>query len=48
MFLVLELIIKATAGEGSSIDLPEHDVERADYCRDICKHVAATQEVHRL
>ena len=32
--LVLELIIKATAGEGSLIDLPEHDVERADDCRD--------------
>ena len=32
---------KATAGEGSSIDLPEHDIERADDRRDIGKHVPA-------
>jgi hypothetical protein len=38
-------------GEGAaalSIDLSEHDVERADDCRDVGKHVAAAQEVHRL
>ena len=46
--LVLELTIKATAGDGSSIDLPEHDVKRADDRRNVCKHVAAAQEVHRL
>jgi hypothetical protein len=34
--------------ERLSIDLPEHDVERADDRRDIGKHVPATQEVHRL
>jgi hypothetical protein len=32
---------KATAGERSSIDLPEHDIERADDRRDIGKHVPA-------
>jgi hypothetical protein len=32
---------KATAGEYSSIDLPEHDVERADDRRDVGKHVPA-------
>jgi hypothetical protein len=32
---------KATAGEYSSIDLPEHDIERADDRRDIGKHVPA-------
>jgi hypothetical protein len=48
MFLVLKLIIKVTEGERSSIDLPEHDVKRADDRRDVCKHVAAAQEVHRL
>ena len=31
-----------------SIDLPEHDIERANDRRDVCKHVAAAQEVHRL
>jgi hypothetical protein len=46
--LVLKLIIKVTEGERSSIDLPEHDVERADDRRDVCQHVAAAQEVHRL
>ena len=39
---------KATAGERSSIDLSEHDIERADDRRDISKHVPAAQEVHRL
>jgi hypothetical protein len=39
--LVLKLIIKATEGERSSIDLPEHDIERADDRRDIRKHVPA-------
>ena len=39
--LVLKLIIKATEGERSSIDLPEHDVERADDRRDVGKHVPA-------
>jgi hypothetical protein len=39
--LVLKLIIKATEGERSSIDLPEHDIERADDRRDIGKHVPA-------
>jgi hypothetical protein len=33
--------IKATDGERSSIDLPEHDVERADDRRDVGKHVPA-------
>jgi hypothetical protein len=46
--LVLEPIIKATAGVGLSIDLPEHDIERADDRRDIGKHVPAGKEVHRL
>ena len=32
---------KATAGERSSIYLPEHDIERADDRRDIGKHVPA-------
>jgi hypothetical protein len=45
---VLKLIIKATEGERSSIDLPEYDVERADDRRDVGKHVPAAQEVHRL
>jgi hypothetical protein len=35
--LVLKLIIKATEGERSSIDLPEYDVERADDRRDVGK-----------
>ena len=35
-------------GERSSIDLPEHDVERAEDRRDVGKHVPAAQEVHRL
>jgi len=39
--LVLKLIIKATEGERSSIDLPEYDVERADDRRDVGKHVPA-------
>jgi hypothetical protein len=32
----------------SAIDLPEHDVERADDCRDIGQHMPAAQEIHRL
>ena len=39
--LVLKLIIKATEGERSSVDLPEYDVERADDRRDVGKHVSA-------
>ena len=31
----------------SSINLPEHDVERADDGRDIGEHVATGQEIHR-
>jgi hypothetical protein len=31
-----------------AIDLPEHDVERADDRRDISQHMPATQEIHRL
>jgi hypothetical protein len=31
-----------------SIDLPEHDIERTDDRRDIGKHMAAGQKVHRL
>ena len=46
--LVLKLIIKATEGERSSIDLPEHDVERTQNGGDVGQHVAAAQEVHRL
>jgi hypothetical protein len=29
----------SAAGDGSSIDLPEHDVKRADDRRDVCKQV---------
>ena len=32
----------------SAIDLPEHDVERADDRRDIGQHMPAAQEIHRL
>src|SRR5437016_11356542 len=32
----------------SAIDLPEHDVERADDRRYIGQHMPAAQEVHRL
>ena len=39
--LVLKLIIKAKDGERSSVDLPEHDIERADDRRDVGKHVPA-------
>ena len=40
--LVLKLvIIKATEGEPSSIDLPEHDVERTQNGGDVGQHVAA-------
>ena len=39
--LVLEPIIKAIAGERSSIDLPEHDVERTQNGGDVGQHVAA-------
>ncbi len=35
-------------GERSAIDLPEHDVERADDRRDIGQHMPAAQEIHRL
>jgi hypothetical protein len=33
---------------GSAIDLPEHDVKRANECRDVGKHMPAAQEVHCL
>jgi ATP-dependent protease Clp ATPase subunit len=33
---------------GSAIDLPEHDVKRANDCRDVGKHMPAAQEVHCL
>jgi hypothetical protein len=39
--LVLKLIIKATEGERSSIDLSEHDVERTQNGGDVGQHVAA-------
>jgi len=39
--LVLTLIIKATEGERSSIDLPEHDVKRTQNGGDVGQHVAA-------
>ena len=39
--LVLKLIIKATAGERSSIDLTENDVKRAEDRGDIGQHVTA-------
>ena len=32
-------LIEAAAGERSAIDLPEHDVERAEDPRDIGQHV---------
>jgi hypothetical protein len=35
-------------GGRSAIDLPEHDVERADDRRDISQHMPAAQEIHRL
>ena len=35
-------------GRRSAIDLPEHDVERADDCRDIGQHMPAAEEIHRL
>src|SRR5207245_5459797 len=35
-------------GARSAIDLPEHDVERAEDRRDICQHMPAAQEIHRL
>src|SRR6266446_192466 len=35
-------------GERSAIDLPEHDVERADDRHDIGQHMPAAQEIHRL
>src|SRR5438046_2255726 len=36
-------LIEAAAGERSAIDLPEHDVERADDRRDVGQHVPAAQ-----
>jgi hypothetical protein len=39
--------IKPIASVRSSINLPEHDVERADDRRDIGEHVATGQEIHR-
>src|SRR6266481_1142432 len=44
---VCNLSIKGNGGR-SAIDLPEHDVERADDRRDIGQHMPATQEIHRL
>src|SRR5215475_9186138 len=35
-------------GGRSAIDLPEHDVERADDRRDIGQHMPAAQKIHRL
>ena len=35
-------------GGRSAIDLPEHDVERADDRRDIGQHMPAAQEIHCL
>src|SRR5436305_9852279 len=32
----------------SSVDLPEHDVERAEDRRDVGEHVAFAEEIHRL
>ena len=45
--LVLEPFIKAMAIVRSSIDLPEHDVERADDCRHVGEHVPTGQKIHR-
>src|SRR5260221_11898868 len=39
-------LIEAAAGERSAIDLPEHDVERADDRRDIRQHMPAAQEIY--
>jgi hypothetical protein len=41
-------LIEAAAGEPSAIDLPEHDVERADDRRDVRQHMPTAQEIHRL
>ena len=40
-------VIKAMVSVSSSINLPEHDVERAEDRRDIGEHVAAGEEIHR-
>src|SRR5262249_6665841 len=39
---------KVMVGRWSAIDLPEHDVERANDRRDIGQHMPAAQEIHRL
>src|SRR5215470_3338900 len=38
----------AWAKRSSSIDLPEHDVERAEHGRDVGEHVALAEKIHRL
>src|SRR5262249_17892612 len=35
-------------GARSSVDLPEHDIDRAENGRHVGQHVAAAQKVHRL
>src|SRR5258707_2237137 len=44
----LSPIALTNATARSAIDLPEHDVDRADDRRDIGQHVPPAQEIHRL
>src|SRR6266508_4333010 len=41
-------LIEAAAGERSAIDLPEHDVERAEDRGYVGEHVAPAEEIHGL